>query len=62
MKVRIVRNSDGQMLATSSAEERSEVQIEPDLEEGLQVEVVDVPITDISDVQSFYAASASKGS
>lgn len=61
MKVRIVRNSDGQIVATSSAEERSEVQVEPDLGEGMEAEVVDVPIADLSDVQSFYETFSREG-
>jgi hypothetical protein len=61
MKVRIVRNSDGQIVATSSAEERSEVQVEPDLAEGMETEVVDVSIADLSDVQSFYETASREG-
>lgn len=55
MKLRIVRNSEGQIIATSEAEERlSEVSIEPALEEGQQVEVVEVRRTDLMDVEKFY--------
>lgn len=61
MKIRVVRDSDGQVLATASAEERGDVQIEPDLEAGVEVEVIDLPMTDLSDVQSFYEAATRQG-
>lgn len=61
MKVAVVRNSDGQVVATASAEppQVNEVRAEPDLGEGMQVEVVELSALELSDAESFYASQQS---
>jgi hypothetical protein len=58
MRVTVVKNADGQVVATASAEapQPGEARVEPDLAEGLQVEVVEVSIRELSDAESFYAS------
>lgn len=65
MKVTVVRNGDGQVVATANAEppQLNEVRVEPELEGGMQVEVVELPAVQLSDVESYYAsARGSQGS
>jgi len=58
VKVAVVRNADGQVVATANAEppQLNEVRVEPDLGEGMRVEVVELSARELSDAESYYAS------
>jgi hypothetical protein len=58
MEVYIVRDSDGQTVATAEVIQSTLglSSAEPQLAEGYQVEVVKVAVNDLLDVQNFYAS------
>jgi hypothetical protein len=59
MKVRVVRSRDGRIVAAYEVE-YAEVQVEPAVESGGQVEVVDVAVPQFADVANFLASQATR--
>lgn len=62
MKVQVVRNSEGQIVCAVPVEPTgpNEVLIEPELEDGEQVEEVDVSMSEFLDTQSLFKTYSSK--
>lgn len=53
MKIRVVRDRDGQVVSTI-ADEGGDVSVEPDLEEGQEIETIELPENEISDPDALH--------
>jgi hypothetical protein len=53
MKIRVIRDRDGQVVSTI-ADEGGDVSVEADLEEGQDIETIELPESEISDPDALH--------